>query len=121
MTRDQLNRMLADARIWQLDAPADRAADPIPPRAHGFVMPALEDLQRFVGGYIEFVPLLVDEQPAALIVNEDGRGRLPVNYWASLLFFVGAGNELHLGAEIPEAFTIAGPAWLWIGPLPEDA
>lgn len=46
--------------------------------------PSLEEMQKYVGGYIEVVNVLVDGKPMQMIVNEEGLiQELPVNVIAS--------------------------------------
>lgn len=46
--------------------------------------PSLQDLQDYVGGYIEVVNVLVDDEPMQMVVNEEGLILdLPVNVMAS--------------------------------------
>lgn len=49
-------------------------------------MPTLQEMQAYVGGYIEHVSLTFDGHPLSLIVNEDGRRLgLPTNAQATAL------------------------------------
>lgn len=49
--------------------------------------PPLEDLQSFVGGYVECVWVLFNEKRCAMFVNEDGhRLNLPVNLQATKIY-----------------------------------
>lgn len=64
--------------------------------------PSLEVLQNFVGGYIEVVNVLVDDEPAQMIVNEDGfQKELPVNVAASKHYATYALKELRCFPPTP--------------------
>jgi len=109
------------SQLWKLPAAAE-------PEPVGNVMPALDELQTYVGGYIEHLACSFAGKPAHLLVNEDGRRQgLPPNEFATLLF---AASQHVTAGEIVEQLTrgvrpnvtvvrtLAGNAWLWFGPLP---
>jgi len=64
----------------------------------------LQELQQLVGGYIEVVPVNVNDEPSYLVLDEDGkREPKPVNTFATMLF--------HLAGGAPHDY-IAGDAVL---------
>jgi hypothetical protein len=64
--------------------------------------PSLEELQKYVEGYIEVVNVLVDDEPTQMIVNEEGLlRRLPVNVTASKHYATYALKEMRCFPPTP--------------------
>lgn len=77
------------------------------PEPAGMNWPTLQEMQHFVGGYVEHVRCDVAGVEIHMFVNEDGlRMGLPVNEYATMLY---------------GAAPIVGNVWVWLGPLPPDA
>lgn len=120
-------RQLSDeqlaSKLWRI--PTDGPPEPV-----GDDLPQLDELQRYVGGYIEHVRCDFRGE-AHLFVNEDGESLgLAPNGFATLLRAAHACTSRDEIAETlargvtPQVFAshvIVGDAWLWFGPLPADA
>ena len=64
--------------------------------------PSLQDLQDYVGGYIEVVNVLVDDEPCQMIVNEEGLVQhLKVNVRASKHYATYALKEMRCFPPTP--------------------
>ena len=76
------------------------------PEPAGNKWPTLQEMQHFVGGYVEHVLVYAAGGEIHLFVNEDGlRIGLPRNDYVSNVY----------GGQI------VGNAWMWVGELPADA
>jgi Domain of unknown function (DUF3846) len=114
-------------RLWRFPAGGE-------PEAGGDTFPALDEMQRFVGGYIELVQLTIG-QPVTLIINEDGRRLgLPINRCATMLYgaarlaeqrAIEARREEYIRIEVDyemhAAPDIVGNVLAWFGELPDEA
>lgn len=72
-------------------------------------LPPLEELQRLVGGYIEYVPGKKNGQVVTVIVNEEGKLRgLPFNPRATKIY-----RDFFDDGEL----TLVGTALIWDGEI----
>ena len=63
--------------------------------------PSLTEMQQFVGGYIEMVPLPLDGHERWMVVNEDGiMVNLPVNKRATEIFHEVFPHQKDIGGDI---------------------
>jgi hypothetical protein len=70
--------------------------------------PKLDELQKFVGGYIEHVAIVHNGKRGHLYVNETGAlDALPLNEKATAIY-----RETHKGRMTPGPLVIFGPACL---------
>jgi hypothetical protein len=101
--------------------PARGAAEPA-----GDVFPQIEELQEFVGGYVEHVRVTIAQYEMHLFMNEDGlRLGLPPNVVASALYAATFPPQslraaLRRDPQVMNGLTIVGNVWLWHGPLPDS-